>query len=119
MTAAFQNIRQTMAIACLVGAAIGLMAAISGAVWQRMALPRYVWTVEQAEEFEKANSALHAAAAGDDDAEHEAAKRRFNRIAAELQSARYAKDRLGSLFIRGGLAAAAAFSVGYLAIRET
>lgn len=108
-----------MATACLAAAALGLLVAVGGAVWQRSALPRHVWTVEQAQEFDAANAAMHAAVGRDDETAHAAAKQRFDRIAAELHSARYAKDRLGAVLVRGGLAAAAVFSVGYLAIRGT
>lgn len=104
-------------MACLAGVAIGLLTALGGGVWQRTALPRHVWTIEQAKEFDAANAALHSVDM-DDREKYAAARQRFDRVAADLQSARYAKDRLGNVLVRGGLAAAAVFSVGYLATRN-
>jgi hypothetical protein len=88
-----------------------------------------VWTVEQSQEYAAANSALHAAlvgheqgdggaeSTGDGQAELAAAKARFDRIANQLQAARYAKNRLGGLLFRGGMAVAAVSGLGYLATR--
>jgi hypothetical protein len=130
MTDAPGRIRQTIAVVCLAVAGVGVLAALGGAVWQRAAHPRHVWTVEQSQEYDAANAALHAATVGHDhetngaeavdahQADLAAAQERFNRINAELQAARYAKDRLGTALIRGGLAAAALGGVGYLATRN-
>lgn len=130
MTDAPGRTRRAIAATCLVGVALGVLAALGGALWGRAALPRHVWTVEQSQEYNAANAALHAATVGHDrepngdqaGAEHHAnlaaAQQRFDRITAQLQAARYAKDRLGVTLIRGGLAAAAVFGVGYFVTRD-
>lgn len=132
MTDAPGRTRRATSAVCLAGVALGVLAALGGAIWQRAALPRHVWSAEQSQEYAAAYADLHAATV-DHDHDHEpggaeaadaghtnlaAAQARFDRVAAELKSARYAKDQLGGTLIRGGLAAAALFGVGYLVTRS-
>lgn len=107
---------------CLAGAIVGVCALAVGLVWKSTTSPATFWSREQAEEFAAASDALHGergakphthdAEAGDPAAE--AARQRFDRIQAQLERARYARDEVGPLLTKIGLAAAIAFGIGYL-----
>jgi hypothetical protein len=102
---------------------------LGGIGWTIFGDSRLVYSTEQAEEWEKANAAWHAASIGhshgqspattvsDPDAALAAARERFERADAQLQAARFVKDRLGPLLTMIGLAVAGAFGVGYLLAR--
>jgi hypothetical protein len=97
-----------------------MLLVIAGVGWGTLTDEKSFWTVEQAKEFAAASDALHAHRSGDHShapAEHdeasEAARERFERIAAELERARYQRDEIGPLMIKVGLAAAIAFGIGY------
>jgi hypothetical protein len=120
-----------VALICLLGSGLGLLLILAGVGWSLFGGAHLVYSTEQAEEWEQANAALHAAsfghvhgqtpgttaAADDPDAALAAARTRFERADAALQSARFVKDRLGQLLVGIGLAVTAAFGVGYLLAR--
>jgi hypothetical protein len=125
-----QKPRQPAAIACLVGCGFGMLLILTGIGWSSFGGARLVYSPEQAKEWEEAHAAWHAASsghvhahspgmstAGDPDANLAAARERFERADAELQSARFVKNRLGFLLLWTGLAVAGAFGVGYLIVR--
>ncbi len=118
------------ALVCLIGASAGAVFMIAGGVWSALGGGRVVYSPEQAEEYEAASTALHAATSGHvheaEDAEHvegtldrkaavAAARQRFDRAQAALETARFAQHRLGPWLIGIGLAAAIAFGIGYWA----
>jgi hypothetical protein len=120
--------RRAVSRVCLAGAIAGALLVVSGAIWSAVARPQSVWTAAQADEYREAAAAAHAASDAHEGAgvqggaessadKSAAAKQRFARIAAELENARFAKNKLGQLLVWIGLAGTAAFSVGYLASR--
>jgi hypothetical protein len=120
------------AIACLVGCGLGVLLMLVGVGWSIWGDGRAAYQPAQAQEWDEASTALHAATIGhghgpstqgassdgDREAAVAAARERFERADAALRSARFAKDRLGPLLVWIGLAIAAAFGVGYLAGRS-
>jgi hypothetical protein len=104
-------------VICMAGAAFGVGMLLVGLVWKSATSPETFWTAEQAKEFEAASAALHATR---DEAGHshavpsDEARQRFALISAELERARYARDELGPLLTKLGLATAVAFGIGYL-----
>jgi hypothetical protein len=120
--------RRPAALACLLGCGLGVLLIVAGAAWSNLGGARMVYSPEQAKEWEEAHAAWHAASSGhthdhatspaasegNHDAALETARERFERADAELESARFMKDRLGGLMIWIGLAVAGAFGVGYL-----
>jgi hypothetical protein len=126
------------ALVCLAGLLAGLLVTLAGLAWMVLAKPSHVWSPEQAAELKAAGDALHAArsrdpgeaqqgqqatpqAAGDASQAPPAlaaAQARFDRIDAELESARTGRQRTGTWLLRLGLAAMVLFGVGYLSTRE-
>ena len=114
-------------VVCLAGIGVGAALIVAGVLWPRMTSDESLWTVEQAREFQAASDALHAASRNPRDArpgpadeegelvdaEIAAARERFAQIQAELAKARYAREEVGPLLTRIGLAAAIAFGIGY------
>jgi hypothetical protein len=126
LTVKQQRVQRTAALVCLVGSALGVLLLLGGLGWSLFGDAHLVYSTEQAEEWEKANAAWHAASIGHvhghssagkvtkSDATLAAARERFERADAELQAARFMKYRLGPLLSMVGLAVAGAFGVGYL-----
>jgi outer membrane murein-binding lipoprotein Lpp len=107
-------------IFCLAAAAVGVLLVIAGVGWGALTDEKSFWTEEQAREFAAASDALHAHRSGEHShahAEHdeasEGARERFERIAADLDRARYQRDEIGPMLIKVGLAATIAFGIGY------
>jgi multidrug efflux pump subunit AcrA (membrane-fusion protein) len=113
----------------LAGSALGAALLISGVAWSTLAGGRAVYSVEQADEYEAAATALHAATSGHAaagsppvaaasaaarEAAVAAARERFDRARSTLDSARFAQNELGKWLMGIGLAAVIAFGVGYL-----
>ena len=126
-----QKSRQLAVWVCLIGCGLGVLLILAGVGWSKLGVTRIVYSPEQAKEWEEAQAALHAASSdhnhedstppeapeANPDAVMSAARERFERADAELQSARFVKDRLGPLLTVIGLAAAGAFGVGSLLAR--
>lgn len=105
---------------------VGLIAA--GLAWSAFAKPEHFWSPDQAQEFEVARAAMHqltyetkpnsapsGAPPASREAEMELAKRRFEKIDAELSAARVRREETGVWLTRMGLAALVVFGLGYLA----
>jgi hypothetical protein len=99
---------------------MGVLLVIAGVGWGTLTDKKSFWTEEQAKEFAAASDAMHAHRSGEHShapAEHgdvsDVARERYERIAAELERARYQRDEVGPLLIKVGLAAAIAFGIGY------
>jgi hypothetical protein len=124
--------RRIAGLVCLAGLGLGLVMTAAGAAWSVLAGGKTLYSDEQAQEWDEASAAWHAATVGhahgdstkavdhphDRDDSVAAARERFRRADAALKSARFARDRLGPLLIWIGLAAAGAFGVGYLVTRS-
>ena len=109
---------------CLAGAIVGGCLLVVGLAWKSATAPETFWSPEQAKEFAAASEALHGARGAaphthepDSGAAADAARERFARIQAELERAQYARDEVGPLLTKIGLAAAVAFGIGYLITR--
>lgn len=117
----------------LAGLCVGVAVLIAGVVWSVWGSGRVMYSPEQAQEFEAAGAALHAATMGHeshDGHEHEPppadvdrealvakARARYERAQATLESARFANNQLGKWLAGVGLAASLAFGIGYLSSR--
>jgi hypothetical protein len=108
-----------------------VLTAIAGALWSNFDAGRMVYSPAQAKEWAEASSAFHLATSGhapdgsempeseeERDAIVAAARQRYEKAQAVLDSARFTQYQLGSWLIRGGLAAVAIFGVGYGATRQ-
>jgi hypothetical protein len=108
--------------ALLAGAALGFAILIIGLGWSLFVSPSSVWSESQAAEYKAANDALHAVRvanpAGEDAPEVIAARRRFDRISSQLESARSAHDTWGTWIAAIGLAVTFLCGVGFLATRR-
>lgn len=111
-----------------VGMGLGIALIAAGLLWNAFAKPAYFWSPEQAREYDSARNAMHqltydlpktSSASGGSppsrDAEMELAKRRFEKIDAELAAARARREGTGVWMTRMGLAALVLFGLGYLA----
>lgn len=114
-------------ILCLTGMAIGIALVAAGSLWNALAKPEHVWSNEQASEFETARNAMHELtydlprtpaspdnSADSREAQMAAAKRRFEKIEADLAAARSRQQLTGVWMTRMGLAALVLFGLGYL-----
>ncbi len=114
--------RRWAPVLCVAGAAFGVGMLIVGLAWKSATTPETFWTAEQAKEYEAASAAVQHQPVRDEAghshaAPSEQARQRFAHISAELEHARYARDEVGPLLVKFGLAAAIAFGVGYLMTR--
>jgi hypothetical protein len=106
------------------GMIVGAVLLVVGLAWKPATTPETFWTAEQAQELKAASDALHDHsegghdhAAGEADAHAVEARARYARIQAELESAQFARDRVGPLLTRAGLAVTIAFGIGYMISR--
>lgn len=116
-----------IAFACLAGLSVGVILIVAGGLWQLFAGPRLVWSPEQVREHRAARMAWHdlqydegapdAAADTGRQAQIDAARARFERIQADLDSAIALHEGRGTRLIYVGLAAIVLFGVGYLSSR--
>lgn len=117
---------------CLIGGGAGALVIAAGMLCSTFGAGRLLYTADDAKEYEAASSGLHAATsghsyeeghgehaapAGDRKAAVAAARQRFERAQATLETARFAQQRLGPWLIGTGLAATIIFGIGYLASR--
>jgi hypothetical protein len=122
--------RGPMAVICMLGIGVGVLAVIAGVAWAVLGGGRMMYTQEQAKEYSSAASALHSATSGHDhsggadkgpatdrDAAVAAARERFDRAEAALKSAKFAQNELGAWLMGLGLAVTVAFGIGYVASR--
>jgi hypothetical protein len=111
--------------ACLTASAVGAVLIIVGLAWKSATSPATFWSPEQAKELQEASDAMHdhtvhgdhEEAGGEHPDHSSAARQRLDRIQAELEQARFARDRVGPLLVTVGLAVAVAFGIGYLVSR--
>ena len=114
------------------GMALGVALVVAGLLWNALAKPEHVWSREQAIELETARHAMHELtydfpqtpaspgnSADSREAQMAAAKRRFEKIEADLVAARSRQQQTGVWMIRMGLAALVLFGIGYLASRDS
>ena len=112
----------------IVGIVLGIGLILAGWLRGALAKPEHFWSPEQAQEFEAARVAMHqltydapprpgTAASSPDSrqAEMDLARRRFEKIDAELTAARSRQAGAGAWLTRMGLAALVLFGIGYLA----
>jgi hypothetical protein len=110
----------------------GGLLAVAGSLWSTFAPGRMVYMPEQAQEYEDAYAAVHAAtishehdelasaspdAAESREARVAKARERFERAKAELDEAQFVQNELGKWLLGVGLATLVAFGIGYLASR--
>jgi hypothetical protein len=106
---------------------LGMLTIAIGASWSLMVSPAQVWSAEEALEYQAANDALHEARTKNrvDSGEGEmspamaAAKARFDRIDAQLESARSAYDAWGHWIAAAGFGATLLCGAGFLVLRRT
>jgi hypothetical protein len=107
----------------LIGVAAGVALIAASVAWMTFAKPANVWSPEQAQEFNAAQSALHAAISGIDrrptgdagGAEDviAQAQARFDRIGEQLEDARSARYSWGWRGVIAGSLLAAICGVGF------
>lgn len=123
----------------LAGIYAGAALALAGVAWEVFGAADVVYTPQQAQEYETASAALHAATIGHAHGDHVAeggasdgppqstedrkaevakARQRFDRAKAALVTARFVENGLGSWIVAAGLAISAGFGVGYLSVRR-
>jgi hypothetical protein len=124
-----ESSRRTVEIICLGGLVLGVVLAVAGGAWQALVKPEHVWSQEEANQMQAARTEWHnliyddpqspvAAESTARQRQREAAQRRFEEMQTELDSAIASRRYRGARLVYAGLAAMAAFGVGYLATRR-
>lgn len=113
----------------LTGVVVGMAIIAASVAWMTLAKPANVWSTEQAQEFNAAQSALHAAISGIDSrpngdagASGDAiaqAQARFDRIDEQLEGARSAHYSWGWRGVITGALLAAACGVGFCYLEKS
>jgi len=112
-----------IAVSCLAGLALGAGMTAAGLAWSRLASDRRVWSQQQAEAYQAAFEAVHAATSGEagerpPDQDFTNLQQRYRALAAELNQARRVRDVWGLYVTRSGLVLALLSGLGYLAVRS-
>ncbi|MBX3426293.1 MAG: hypothetical protein KF688_11490 [Pirellulales bacterium] len=128
MPSAPRSGRLVVARLCAVGAAAGVLVAAGGLAWNMLAPNSWVWSDEQARDYAEATVAMHQAQQATVDASRpdfeavrrqvEAARQRYERLHAELGSARETLQARGSRLIQWGCILTAACGIGYVVLNQ-